>query len=229
MTDTKALFAHTWAEAVADAEKRSPNYTVDQFTPTGRAGKEYGGKRNHQWWLDHGHEMVDKWIAWRTETGWQLWEYQPNQPAIEMELLFTLPGDIPIKAYIDRVFVLPTGELAVVDLKTGRSPETGEQLGLYATGLELLGYPRPTWGYYWTPDKGHGSPINLDGYDATYFGNLFATTITGINNGVFIPKPANACGNWCGVRDWCAAVGGSKAHEVDSLTFVDIDNKKGSA
>lgn len=225
LTDTKELFAHTWREAVKDQLDRSPSYKLDDFIATGRAGVEYGGKRNAQWWLDHGPEMVDRWVAWRQETGWEIWEYEPHQPAIEMELRFDLPNGIPVLAFIDRVFVLPTGELAVHDIKTGRIPETGEQLGLYATGLEILGYPRPKWGYFWDAQKGtHGDPIDLDMFTPGFFAELFGGAVAGINAGSFLPKAQNACRNWCGVAQFCALVGGEKAASHDTLARVDIDN-----
>lgn len=225
MIDTKALFERTWRESVKEQLDRSPSYSLDEFVLTGRAGAEYGGKRNAQWWLDNGPDMVDRWVAWREATGWDFWEYEPHEPAIEMELRFELPGGIPVLAFIDRVFVLPSGEQAVVDIKTGRLPETGEQLGLYATGLEILGYPRPKWGYFWDAAKGtHGDPIDLDLFTPAFFGELFSNAIAGINAGSFLPKAANNCKNWCGVAHFCALVGGAKASSHDPLARVDIDN-----
>ena len=53
-------------------------------------------------------------------------------------------------------------------------------------------------------------------YTADYMAGLFEMAIAGHNAGVFLPKPANACGNWCGTARYCAAVGGELAHTVPS-------------
>jgi hypothetical protein len=132
---------------------------------------------------------------------------------------FTLPGmDMMVKAFIDRVFVLPTGEVAIVDLKTGRTPETAEQLGLYRVGLGIVHNIWPDWGYFWSPGgKGHGQPIDLTAWTPERFSIMFNQAIAGINAGAFLPQPANSCRNWCGVARYCSAVGGAEAHGVDSL------------
>lgn len=221
MTTVAEKFAEAWAEEVADRQERSPSFSPEDYTATGRAGKEYGGKRNTQWWLDNGPQMVQDWIDWRQETNWALWETPDGRPGVELEFLFQLPGlGLPIKAFIDRVFVLPTGELAILDLKTGRSPETAEQLGLYrvAIGMAYGVEYAPTWGYFWSPGgKGHGQPLDLSMYTPDYFVPLYNQAIAGINAGAFLPIPANNCKNWCGVARFCAAVGGAEAAGVDSL------------
>lgn len=204
--DTTALFEKCLELEVADAIKRSPSYTLDDFVVTGRASAKYGNKQNLEWWHDNGPGMVDAWQTWKQEQGWTLYEASPGVPGVEMELLFTLPGDIPIKAYLDRAYVLPTGELAVVDIKTGsRMPDTGEQLGLYATGMELLGHPRPRWGFYWDARKGtHSQPFDLDPFTVDWFTDVFATAIRQINAGGFLAKVQNGCPGWCSVAHACA-------------------------
>lgn len=223
--DIKALFEECWEEQVADRRRRSPSFTLDEYTATGRAPASYGGKRNVAWWLDHGPAMVEKWVQWRAETQWDFWEPVPGEPAIELEINATFPNDINVKMVIDRVFVMPSGELAAVDLKSGRTPEVPMQLGLYASGIELAygkSY-RPKWGYWWTPDKGHIGPFDLDSWTPAVFGELFKEAITAINAGTFLPKPKDACERWCGVSRYCLAVGGERAQGNDPLTLVPID------
>lgn len=226
--DTAALFAHCWDEQVEENTKRSPSYGPDDYVLTGRASAAYGGKRNIAWWHDNGPGMIDAWQAWKREHGWTLWESEPWTPAVEFALDFTLPGDIAVKGYIDRIFVTPVGELAVVDIKTGRDPDTAEQLGLYATGLELLGYPRPKWGYYWMAQKGtHSQPYDLDRFTPEYFAALFTGAIAGINAGSFSPKVANNCPAWCGVSRYCYLAGGTEAVGVDPLApALDTRNER---
>lgn len=215
-----ALFLSCWDEQVADRKKRSPSFTLDEYTATGRAPAAYGGKRNVAWWLDNGPAMVESWVKWRAETDWDFWEPVPEEPAIELEINAVFPNDINVKMVIDRVFVMPSGELAVLDLKSGRIPESQMQLGLYASGIEL-GYGeamRPKWGYWWNPDKGAVGPYDLDRWTPAVFGELFKEAINSINAGQFIPKPNNGCQNWCGVARYCHAVGGELAKNHDPLS-----------
>ena len=207
--DATELFQQGWAAAVEKNLEHSPNYTVDQYTVTGRAAAAYGGKRNLQWWMDNGPGMVQAWIDWRdNHQDWHIWETPDNVLAIELELRIELPGEIIVKGFIDRIMVTPAGQLAPLDIKTGRTPEVAEQLGLYATGLELTYGEmfRPSWGYWWDAQKGsHSNPMMLDMYTPQYLGERYAEVIRGINAGVFVAKPANSCFNWCGVSHACPA------------------------
>jgi putative RecB family exonuclease len=220
MLDTKALFESAWDEEVAKRQEQSPSFSPEEYTATGRAAAAYGGKRNADWWHDNGPGLVDNWIKWRTATQWPLWETPDGAPAIELGLTVHLPGDIPVKLFIDRVFVVPSGELAVVDLKTGRTPETEEQLGLYATALELQygEQYRPRWGYFWDAHKGdHGKPLDLSRWTPEVFAEMYRQACAGINAGAFLPSPANNCKNWCGTARYCHAVGGPEAIGIDPI------------
>ena len=221
MIDTKALFAATWAAELAGRKSQSPSYEVGDYKVTGRAPAPYG-KKNQAWWEDNVHTLVDNWVKWRLEhRDWEIWETPDGKPAIEWEFNITLPGDILVKGLVDRVFVTPVGELVVLDLKTGaRMPETAEQLGLYATALEVTYGPqyRASWGYWWDATKGaHSQPFDLSRFTVGYFAQAYAEAIAGINAGCFPAKPANNCRDWCGVARFCHAVGGSEARGTDPL------------
>ena len=205
------LFVHSWEQEVAARREQSPNYDVADYVKTGRASAAYGGKRNLDWWMDNGPGMVQAWIDWRESSGWHLWETPDGTPAVEVELLIELPGGYPVKMFIDRVMVTPAGQIVVLDIKTGRIPETSEQLGLYAYGLaqEFGEQYKPTWGYFWHPDKGHGSPQSIEMYTGEYLAEQARMAVAGINAGCFMAKPQNNCANWCGVAKFCTAVGGT--------------------
>lgn len=211
MLDVALLFRVCWEEEVAARREQSPSYTVDQYVRTGRASAAYGGKRGVEWWMDNGPGMVQSWIDWRESSGWHLWETPDGAPGVELELNITLPGGYPIRMFIDRVMVTPAGQVVVVDIKTGRIPETAEQLGLYRYGLEQkYGAECPVdWGYFWHPDKGHGSPQALGLYTGDYLSEQARMAVAGINAGCFMAKPANNCAAWCGVAKFCSAVGGT--------------------
>ena len=202
------LFAQGWADAVEKNREWSPSFNVEDYTVTGRATAEYGGKQTVQWWMDNGPGMVQNWIDWREKNGWEIWETPEGTPAIELELNIVLPNDIPVKMFLDRVMVTPAGQITVVDIKSGRTPETAEQLGLYATAMELTFGEmfRPAWGYFWDARKGaHSSPLMLDSYTPQYFAEVYAEAVAGMNAGCYLAKPANNCFSWCGVKDHCPA------------------------
>lgn len=209
--NTEVAFQDAWAKEVANRREQSPSYEVEDYVKTGRASAAYGGKRNLDWWMDNGPGMVQSWIDWREQSGWSLWELPDGSPAVEVELLITLPGGYPVKMFIDRVMVTPAGQVVVVDIKTGRIPETAEQLGLYRFGLDQeFGAECPVdWGYFWHPDKGHGAPQSLSLYTGEYLSEQARMAVAGINAGCFMAKPMNNCAAWCGVAKFCPAVGGT--------------------
>lgn len=216
------LWVKAWELEVAGRLEQSPSYKLEDYILTGRAAAKYGGKRNLEWWADNGPLMLRRWIDWRDAAPWHLWETpDEGELAVEPELNVILPGDIPVKMYVDRYMVNHNGELAVLDIKSGRSPETAEQLGLYAVGAELTWGPehRPTVGYYWDANKGGVSdPWDLAGYTVDYFAELYAEAIRGINAGCFLAKPQNNCRAWCGVARYCPAVGGTLTSTMEGTT-----------
>lgn len=204
-------FREAWDQEVEKRRKDSPNYSIEDYTATGRASAEYGGKQTIEWWMDNGPKMVQAWMDWRAAYGWQLWETPDGTPAVEVHLNVSLPNEVPVKMFIDRIMVSPAGQLVVLDLKTGRIPETAEQLGLYAWGIEQTWGEmfRPDWGYYWNPTKGHGTPLDLSMYTGDYFAEVAQGVIAGVGAGAFLAKPMNGCARWCGVAKFCRAVGGT--------------------
>lgn len=219
MLDTRALFAEAWEAELAKRGAESPSFRPEDYVATGRAKAPYG-KKTLDYWRNEGHTLVDNWVEWRKRTRWNVWEAPDGQSGIELALNFVLPGDILVKAFIDRVFVLPSGELGVVDLKTGRTPETSEQLGLYATGIEITygEMYRPRWGYFWDANKGeHVGPFDLSMWTPRLFSAMYSNAIRGINAGSFLPRPANNCKDWCGVARFCSVVGGVEAPGNDPL------------
>lgn len=219
MVDLQQLWDQKWDEQVEKRKQESPSYDVGDYSVTGKAAAKYGGKRTPSYWAETGPALLELYIAWRKRTNWTVWHTDDGTPGIELSLRFEIPGlDLPIVGYIDRVFVTPVGELAVVDIKSGRVPDYADQLGLYALGMEIQYGIRPTWGYFYDAHKGeHGQPLHLDKYDAEYFRKRYAMTAAGVNAGVFLPQPGMGCANWCGVADYCSAVGGQKAAGVDPL------------
>lgn len=209
--DPEFVFKNCWDDEIKKRQEQSPNYVYpDDYIATGRASAAHGGKRGVSWWMEQGPIMVQRWIDWRAQHGWHLWETPEGNPAVELELNITIGNDIPVLMFIDRIMVTPAGVPAIVDIKTGRSPETPEQLGLYRVGIAKTFGITIDWGYFWDAQKGsHGEPLDLTMYTEDYFAEVYEQAIAGINAGCFLAKPANGCRNWCGVAKFCPAVGGS--------------------
>lgn len=211
MLRTDELFAECWAAELADRKKRAPSFDLEDYIATGRASAAYGGKKNEQWWLDNGPGMIDNWIKWRRESAWEIWETPEGVPAVEVEINFQLPDGTPIKTFIDRIMVTPVGEPAVVDLKSGRLPETAEQLGLYRCAIWAKYDLLIDWGYFWDAPKGvHVGPYDLGRYTPDYFVSEANDVVLGMNAGSYPAKPANGCHRWCGTARYCKAVGGTE-------------------
>lgn len=214
--DTTGMYNDALDEAIAATLERSPSFGKADWYVSPNRGKP----KDEAWWRTEGVKMVDRWLTWRREVAsqWKPWVTPDGQVAIELECNFLLPGDIPVKAFIDSVWELPTGAIVVVDVKSGRLPETTGQLGLYRVALKTIYDIDVNYGFFWDGKKGtHGDPRDLTDWSADYMGELFEAAIRGHNAGVFMPKPQNGCARWCGVARFCRAVGGELAHTVPPL------------
>lgn len=152
--DANSLWLEAW-ERLTTRQINATGQQPDVWRAGGRATKEYPDKENGDWWARNGAEMVQNWINWREQShGLQLWVTPQGIPAIELAVNISL-NDVPIKMALDRVMVTQTGELVVVDLKTGKNtPSSSFQLGMYAVGMEITFGIRPQYGTYWAARDG---------------------------------------------------------------------------
>jgi hypothetical protein len=177
----------------------------------GRATKAYPNKEDASWWLANGPKMVDYWIQFREESGWKIWDTPAGIPAIETEMNQTIKG-VNIKAFLDRVMVAPSGELVIVDIKTGAEPKSQAQLGIYAVLVEKTFGVRPELGSYFMARTGElTTPVALDRYTESRLGNQVKGFELAVINNIFIPAPGFMCGT-CSVNSSCYAVGGKDSH-----------------
>lgn len=201
-------------QAVIEEAERT-GYARADFRASGRATKEWPNKEGEDWWRANGPVMVDRWVAWRQNNRWEILEYE-GTPAIEIEVNVLYAGTM-VKAYIDRIMVLPTGELAVVDLKTGsRMPEGSMQLGLYAESfLRVSQWTRPQYGFFWNGRTGSTSEVfDLGVWSPEFYDYAFGGVAERKKKkDLYLPKITNMCVS-CGVRDYCRYVGGERAGEV---------------
>lgn len=174
----------------------------------GRASKEWPNKENADWWQHHGPIMLQQYVAWRDARfaeGWQWLALPDGSPAVELGINLEL-GGVLVKGFIDRVMVTDSGELIVVDLKTGsHTPASTLQLAIYALGVEHhLGVLPILGGYYMARKAELSGPSSLLHYTPELVGRWFSQVRQGIEAELFVPQPSSLCGS-CTVRPYCTA------------------------
>lgn len=187
----------------------------------GRASKNYPNKEDRAWWMEHGPKMVEGWTTFRKESGYQIWTTPQGVPAIELEMNEKVNG-VPVKAILDRLMVAPTGELVIVDIKSGSKEPSGHtQLGIYAIMVEKTFGIRPQLGSYFMARTGElMEPTNLDHFTENRFGQWVKGFEVAVTNNVFIPSVGFMCGT-CSVRDACYAVKGKDSHLYPEIQVGD--------
>jgi len=204
----------TW-HGIFDAEVAKADASLGWRT-AGRPSKAHPDGEDISWWREKGEEHLATYEAWLAQTDWVIPSFD-GEPAIELPVAVEIEGQ-SIRGFIDAVFVTGDGEMVVLDYKTGsRTPDSLLQLGLYATCLELMGYPRPSKGcFYMTRKATVTTPESLDRFDAAFWGSILTDFRTALEAGIFLPNVGSNCPK-CGVRDYCYAVGGVSAYLVDPL------------
>lgn len=138
--------------------------------------------------------------------------------AVEMYVDTVLPNGVPVRGFIDRVDVAPTGQVRIVDYKTGKKPhprfqnEALFQMRFYAlvwwrmTGhipeqLRLM--------YLKVADDLTHSPTagELERFEGE-LADLWASIVRDGEHGDFRPKKSKLCG-WCSFQELCPAFGGT--------------------
>lgn len=129
-----------------------------------------------------------------------------------------LPNGVPVRGFIDRIDVAPTGEVRVVDYKTGKKPpprfsrEARFQMLFYAlvywrlfravpTQLRLM-YIKEVDSLFLTP-----SPTELEHFERD-LADLWEKITADGKCGHFRPRTSKLCG-WCHFQDLCPAHGGT--------------------
>jgi len=204
--DPTAAFTEAWERNYKDADNGM------EWRAGGRATKAYPNKEDATWWLEAGPKMIDFWTQFRQDSGWTMWETPTGEQAIETELNQEV-GGVPIKAFLDRLMVAPTGELVIVDIKTSsQEPKSLTQLGIYAILVEKTFGVRPALGSYFMARTGElTQPANLDRYTEARLGSWAKGFEIAMENKIFIPSVGFMCGT-CSVNSACYAVGGKDSH-----------------
>lgn len=209
---SQRLFAEAFEAEVLDVAEDHPDTRGWSAAGRGKRKNLLDGE-DGTWWRANGPGMVDNWIKWRSASGWRVWTTPTGEPAIELSQEFVTPAGRQVKGFIDRVFITPTGELVIVDLKSGaRSPESDLQLAFYryclynTTGIDIRK------GAYWMARTGLMSEVyNLARLTPALVAFYLKKFDEAIKHKIFIPHISFRC-RACSVRDFCLAYGGSKSH-----------------
>lgn len=136
----------------------------------------------------------------------------------EMYVDGVLPNGVPVRGFIDRVDVAPTGEVRVVDYKTGKKPlprysgDAQFQMRFYAlvywrffgtipTQLRLM-YLKVIDSMFLSPSREELEYFERD------LGDLWEKIEADGRQGRFRPKTSKLCG-WCPFQSLCPAFGGT--------------------
>ncbi|MBZ8177780.1 DUF2800 domain-containing protein [Corynebacterium poyangense] len=129
-----------------------------------------------------------------------------------------LPNGVPVRGFIDRIDIAPTGEIRVVDYKTGKKPsprfsaEPKFQMMFYAlvywrifqdlpTQLRLM-YIKEADSLFLSPSKEELEFFEQD------LAHLWKKIVEDGHRGSFRPKKSKLCG-WCHFQNLCPAFGGT--------------------
>ena len=220
------LWQESFTESIADIEKRTGSNPTD-WRASGRATKEYPDKENKVWWDNNGPKMLADFVqVWR-ESHIKIWESPEGLPGIELGFAQYF-GDVYIKGFADLIGVLPSGELIVVDFKTGKStPDSAMQLGLYACLMEMQFGIRPTRAYFYSArDAKFEEAEGLNRWTIPVFTELFAQFQRGLDAKIFLPNIGMSCSS-CGVKDYCYAVGGELSTIYDPIAQLNQGETNG--
>jgi ATP-dependent helicase/DNAse subunit B len=132
-------------------------------------------------------------------------------------------GYIRLRGLIDRVDENQSGDLRVLDYKTGGSHLDKKsllerrrlQLPLYALAVQdALKLGKPVEGIYWTILAGKASSLKLSKFEHEGYSGpegameivqeMVRDILAGIRSGKFPPRPpAGGCPNYCAASAWC--------------------------
>ena len=225
---TDELYPELWTNSFNDEihklEERSGVSRHDWRTG-GRKTKANPNAEDYSFWVEEGLRQIilfSQWFDDRINEGWSVPTFAGNL-ACEIELNVDF-GGVRIKGYADLIMELPSGELMVIDHKTGsRTPDTFQQLALYAFAMEKLSLPTPTLGAFFMTRKGELSvPTTFRQTDLDSLTDTITNVDKAIKAELFPARVTSMC-KGCGVANYCAAVNGSLAKEFDPI----YTNKEG--
>lgn len=213
--DVNVWWKEEFGKALEEGLEKEPDLT--KWRRAGRKTIALPNKEDIHWWWDNGRKMCQDYAGHRlSNDAWPIFELGGKQ-AIEVQFQLNLSDDFIVRGAIDRLMVAPSGELVVVDLKTGKEPYDATQLGTYAVAIEETIGIRPTWGCYYLARTGQMSQAKLlNKFTREFLTREYNTAHQMRSQGLYLANPGTHCVA-CGVKDGCPAFGGSLAGDYESL------------
>jgi putative RecB family exonuclease len=150
-----------------------------------------------------GAEQVARFVEWWPEQPVRIWTLPDGSPALEVEFLARL-GNVWVRGFIDAVWEWDTGEIDVVDWKTGtKKPEDEEQLGLYRLAIEELLGVRVNVGRYFMLRTWKYEPVDLSRFTREHLTEIYSQAEAGIRGRLYVAKPGSGCFT-CTMKKHCA-------------------------
>lgn len=205
-------FPHFLAESIAETVLRT-GIGPHEWRVGGRVSQQYPNKEDRAWWLDHGPEMVARYVLAQEGRESEILRLADGETlALELGFMLKLDGLPDLKGFIDQVLHFPQRDAILIrDFKSGSSiPRSRLQLKVYRLALEhVFGITAAEWwGDYWQARKGEATK----GYNLTDYASVFdevhycSTTMdTSERLGLYLPNPGNNC-SACGVQAHCPAM-----------------------
>jgi hypothetical protein len=219
------LFHDQFDKAIAEREQQEPDFPKESWRASGRASKAWPNKEDESWWRAEGPAMVMSWVTWRTNNSqWEIAMFG-DQPGIELECNPVIGGQ-PVKQFIDRAFTNPEQtDILLVDIKSGRAPDSQQQIGSYGLGLlETFGV-EARWGSYWLARTGGTTAFeDMRLWPRERLDDIYRKAQLQRELGLFLPKESNMCSG-CSVKDACFAVGGVNSDLYPTPWQIEVEIK----
>lgn len=205
------LFGRPAADRTVEAAAEAVLPTWERLTAADPGFAEAVAEPTRQQWLESAEPLLRSYFQLEDPT-----RFSPESRELLVEV--DLDGALPLRGFIDRVDVAPTGEVRVVDYKTGRSPsESFELSALYQLKFYALMILR-TRGVVPAQLKllylGNGRELSYVPDEAELLafqrslGSLWDAIQLARRTGDFQPHKGRMC-SWCSFQSLCPEYGGT--------------------
>lgn len=162
---------------------------------------------NEKEWIDRASALLKTYFSLEEPTS-----FEPT--SLELHLEMDLTEDIYLHGYIDRLDIATTGEVRIVDYKTGKAPKSGwEEKSLFQLRIYALIYWRTSGVlprllqlmYLGDGQLIRSTPSEFELQNTERKLLAIATAITyATKSETWIPKTSKLC-NWCSFKEICPA------------------------
>lgn len=162
---------------------------------------------SNQEWMDRAQSLIETYFSLEDPTA-----FDSTYRELHLEKNFT--DQIYLHGYVDRLDIAPTGEVRIVDYKTGKAPKPGwEEKALFQLRVYALLYwrnegvlPRLLQLLYLGDGKTVKSSPTEKELEATErkLRNIGDEILTAIDTDFFPPKKSRLC-DWCSFKNICPA------------------------